>query len=97
MSNENWGIRVLGEPSVATISSGGTPSRSRPEYFGGPIKWVKSGDLNDARITDTEETISERALEDSAAKLLPSDTVLIAMYGATVGRTAILKTDAATN
>jgi type I restriction enzyme S subunit len=97
MSERTWVKRILGDPTVATISSGGTPSRARPDYFGGSVKWVKSGDLNDATITNTEENISELGLRESAAKVQPVDTVLIAMYGATVGKTALLKTEAATN
>jgi type I restriction enzyme S subunit len=80
------------------ISSGGTSSRDRlSEYFGGSIPWVKSGELREKSISRTEETLTEIGLQNSSAKYLPKYTVLIAMYGATVGRTAILEIEATTN
>ncbi|MGI8468832.1 MAG: restriction endonuclease subunit S, partial [Pyrinomonadaceae bacterium] len=94
---EGWNSIQLGNDETAKTSSGGTPSRSKPDYFKGNIKWVKSGELNDNLIFDTEEKISEIGLAKSSAKLFPPDTLLIALYGATAGRTAILKTEAATN
>jgi type I restriction enzyme S subunit len=78
-------------------TSGGTPLRSRKEYFGGNIPWVKSGELEDNWIYGTEETITEEGLRNSNAKIFPKGTLLVAMYGATVGKTAILGVDAATN
>ncbi len=85
--------QVLGHPAprrrlgdVARTASGGTPKRSRSEFFGGPIPWIKSGELGDGIVTRTEETITEVALEESSAKLVPEGTVLIAMYGATIGK-----------
>ena len=92
-----WDVKVLGSSGIARISSGGTPDRTRLDYYQGTIPWVKSGELNDSTILDTEEHISEVALNDSSAKLFPINTVLVAMYGATVGRTAILKRECATN
>lgn len=78
--------------------SGGTPSRNKANrYFGGGIPWVKSGELRESIITETEETITPDALNESAAKLLPRDTLLVALYGATVGRIGILGIEAATN
>lgn len=97
MKNTSWKKRILGDEDVAFISSGGTPSRIRPEYFNGDIKWVKSGDLNDSHITTTEESISRLGLEKSAARIVPENSVLIALYGATVGKTGLLKIKAATN
>ncbi len=80
------------------ISSGGTPSRDKlGEYFGGSIPWVKSGELREKSISRTEETLTEIGLQNSSAKYFPKNTVLIAMYGATVGRTAILEIEATTN
>ena len=92
-----WPRVMLGDQKIATMGSGGTPSRQNAEYFKGKILWVKSGELKEAMITDTEEKISTVALNNSSAKIFPRNTVLIAMYGATVGRTAILGADAATN
>ncbi len=91
----NWRSRPLGE--LATTTSGGTPSRKRKDYYGGSIPWVKSGELKDDYISETEEHITEAGLKNSSAKLFPAGTVLIALYGATVGKTSILRTDASTN
>lgn len=77
--------------------SGGTPSRANKAYYGGNIPWVKSGELREDTITQTEETITERALKESSAKLVPKGAILLAMYGATVGRMAFLGVEAATN
>jgi len=69
------------------FTSGGTPSRKRPEYYeGGTIPWVKTKELHDRPILDTEEHITAEALASSSAKLLPTQTILMAMYGATVGQ-----------
>ena len=78
--------------------SGGTPSRSEASrYFGGSIPWVKSGELREGIITTTDETITDLGLRESAAKLLPKNTLLVALYGATVGRIGVLGIQAATN
>src|SRR5580700_2460676 len=82
---------------LAKTATGGTPPRSNRAYFAGTIPWVKSGELNDNVIYDTEEHLSSDALHDSSAKVFPKGTVLVALYGATVGKTAILETAAATN
>jgi type I restriction enzyme S subunit len=66
-------------------------------YFGGNIPWVKSGELGDGHVFDTEETLSELGLKSSNAKLFPKGTLCIALYGATVGKLGILEVDAATN
>jgi type I restriction enzyme S subunit len=90
-----WQSRPLSE--LATTASGGTPNRNGKDYFGGIIPWVKSGELNDNCIHKTEEHITETGLRNSSAKIFPAGTVLIAMYGATVGKTAVLKANASTN
>jgi len=95
VSEKDWQFRPLGE--LSTTASGGTPSRKRKDYYGGTIPWVKSGELNDDYIFDTEEHITEEGLKNSSAKLFPSGTVLIALYGATVGKTSILSREASTN
>lgn len=82
---------------VAQWGSGGTPSRKNPEYFTGVIPWVKTGELNDSIIYNTEERITQNAITHSSAKLFPANSVLIAMYGATIGKTAILGIPATTN
>ena len=74
-----------------TFTSGGTPSRKKPEYFkNGTIPWVRSKELNDGVIVEVEEYITADALQNSSAKILPKDTDLLAMYGATVGKLGIL-------
>ncbi|MCC6549713.1 MAG: restriction endonuclease subunit S [Ignavibacteriaceae bacterium] len=81
----------------AKTMSGGTPLRNNNDYFGGSIPWIKSGELRDGYISRAEEYITERGLSNSSAKLHPTGTLLIAMYGATAGRTAITNIEAATN
>jgi len=84
--------------SFCEITSGGTPLRDKADvYFGGDIPWVKSGELRDSAITKTEEKLTQLGLENSSAKIFPKHSVLVALYGATVGRTGILEIDAATN
>ncbi|MBX9903746.1 MAG: restriction endonuclease subunit S [Burkholderiales bacterium] len=88
------------EVSIANFcqtGSGGTPSRSNTNYYGGTIPWIKSGELRDEPLRATEEFITEQALKDSSAKIVPAGAILIAMYGATVGRTALLEFEATTN
>lgn len=88
--------KKIGE--ICKISSGGTPSRQNNEYYeNGTIKWIKTGDLKNKNLYDASEFITEDALNNSSAKLFPPETVLIAMYGATIGACSILKTEAATN
>ena len=86
---------LLGE--VCKTTSGGTPSRKKPDYFSGSIPWVKSGELPDGPVVEIEESISEEALRQSSAKLFPAGTLLMALYGATVGKLGILTKPAATN
>ena len=91
----SWMWTTLGE--VGTWQSGGTPSRSNKSYYGGNIPWLKTGDLNDGLITDILESITEEAVSNSSAKLNPIGSVLIAMYGATIGKLGILTIPATTN
>jgi len=78
--------------------SGGTPSRTEIErYYSGVIPWVKSGELRESLITATEEHVTDLALKETSVKLVPAGAVLLAMYGATVGRLAILGIEATTN
>ncbi|WP_240045224.1 restriction endonuclease subunit S [Pseudomonas viridiflava] len=90
-----WTATTLGD--VANWGSGGTPSRSESSFYGGTIPWIKSGELNSRYVTTAQEHITEAALNGSSAKLFPAGSVAIAMYGATIGKTAILGIDAATN
>lgn len=77
--------------------SGGTPSRDIPEYYEGDIPWIKSGDLKENIVTSATEFISREAIKKSSAKIVSQGAILVAMYGATVGRMALLGIDAATN
>lgn len=79
------------------ILSGGTPNRSISSYYGGNIPWVKTGEVQDCIIYDTEEKITEEGLKNSSAKVFPKGTLLVALYGATAAKLAILAIDAATN
>lgn len=90
-----WEWKKLND--LCKTTSGGTPSRGNPGYFSGDIPWIKSGELNDGLITDSEEHITADAIESSNAKKLLKGTLLIAMYGATVGKLGILDIEAATN
>ena len=92
---ESWAWTTLGE--VGTWQSGGTPSRSNKTYYGGNIPWLKTGDLNDGLISDIPESITEEAVANSSAKINPTGSVLIAMYGATIGKLGILTFPATTN
>ncbi|BDQ02087.1 MAG: hypothetical protein KatS3mg036_1054 [Ignavibacterium sp.] len=92
---ESWEVKEMSE--ITKITSGGTPSRKIPKYYTGENLWVKSGELEDNIIEDTEEKITDEAIANSSAKIFPQDTILIAMYGATVGKTAILKKKSTTN
>lgn len=88
---------VLKIADIADTSSGGTPNRGMPEYYNGDIPWVKSGELKDGLITTCDEFITEAGLKNSSAKLFPKGTLLVAMYGANIGKTGVLDFDATTN
>jgi type I restriction enzyme S subunit len=77
--------------------SGTTPSRQRADYYGGTIPWVKSGELRESEITKTEEYVTDSALAETSLKLVPASALLVAMYGATVGRVGLLGIEATTN
>jgi type I restriction enzyme, S subunit len=91
-----WEVKRLGE--LYKTGSGGTPSRLIPEFFAQKgFNWVKTGELLDSFIFETEEKIAPIGLKNSSAKLCPIGTVIIAMYGATIGQLGILASEAATN
>ena len=86
--------------SFTTVMSGGTPDRSISEYWtGGNIRWVKTTELQNCFISDTEEHITQLGLDNSSAKIIPANAILIAMYGQgkTRGMTAYLSSECATN
>ena len=92
---QGWVWTTLGE--IGNWQSGATPSRMQKEYYEGTIPWLKTGDLNDGLITEIPEKITEKALEETSVRLNPSGSVLIAMYGATIGKVGILTYPATTN
>ena len=92
---ESWEWVRLGE--LGEWCSGATPSRQHPEYFGGEIPWLKTGDLNDGYIKEVPESITDEGFQHSSTKINPIGSVLIAMYGATIGRLGILQIPATTN
>lgn len=94
-NKKNWDIAILKD--IILTASGGTPSRKKIQYFQGNIPWVKSGELTDSYIYETEEHISESAVHSSSAKIFPKGSLLIALYGATIGKMAFLGVPAATN
>ena len=92
---ESWEWQKLGD--IGTWQSGATPSRLNKEYYGGNIPWLKTGDLDDGYVYEIPETITQKALEETSVKLNPAGSVLIAMYGATIGKVGILTFPATTN
>ena len=84
---------------VCSIGSGGTPSRNHPEYYEGTIPWIKTGEILNEIIYETEENITQEAINNSSAKVYPKGSLIMAMYGQgmTRGRTAKLGIDATTN
>jgi len=84
--------------TVVETTSGGTPNRKIEEFYeNGSVCWVKSKELQGSFITDTEEKITNEALVKSAAKIIPANSVMIAMYGATVGEYGIISKEMACN
>ena len=90
-----WCETTLG--SIGKWQSGATPSRLCKDYYGGNIPWLKTGDLNDGIIQSIPEYITEKALEETSVKLNPKGSILLAMYGATIGKIGILSIPATTN
>lgn len=96
MIPKGWEVGVVGD--IYHTSSGGTPSRKRAEYYdGGTINWLKTKELDDGFIFSTEEKITKVGLANSSAKVFSRRTVVMAMYGATVGKLGILANESSTN
>jgi type I restriction-modification system DNA methylase subunit/restriction endonuclease S subunit len=99
---KNWEVNKFEEFSTVKydaklIGSGGTPSRTNPSFFSGNINWFKSGELNNTTIYESSEKINEEAIKNSNAKLLPVNTVMLALIGATIGDVGILGKEGSTN
>ena len=92
---ETWIWIRVGD--IGSWGSGATPSRTNPAYYGGSIPWLKTGDLNDGFIKEVPEYITELALEKTSVRLNPVGSVLMAMYGATIGKLGILEIPVTTN
>ena len=92
---DTWKWVRLGE--IGDWGSGATPSRTNTEYYGGDIPWLKTGDLTDGYIYDVPEYITRLALEKTSVRLNPKGSILIAMYGATIGKLGILTKAMTTN
>ncbi|MBF2079848.1 MAG: restriction endonuclease subunit S [Synechococcales cyanobacterium T60_A2020_003] len=95
MIPEDWGIQQIGDFCICF--SGGTPSTSNPNYYGGRIPWITSSDLNEIRIKSVKGRISSNGLANSSAKMVEAGTLLIALYGATAGVSAITEVSGAIN
>ncbi|AIF42180.1 restriction endonuclease subunit S [Virgibacillus sp. SK37] len=92
---KNWTWTRLGE--IGDWGSGSTPKRGNRAYYDGNISWLKTGELKDGYINDSEEKITELALKECSLRLNKPGDVLIAMYGATIGKLGILEIEATTN
>jgi restriction endonuclease S subunit len=92
---DGWEPSTLGQ--IAKWGSGGTPRSGVASYYGGNIPWAVIGDLTEAIVLTTEKSITEAGLAASSAKLIESGTVMIAMYGASIGRTGVTGREMATN
>jgi type I restriction enzyme S subunit len=95
--DSNWISAKIGD--IATVTSGGTPSRDKKAYWGGDIPWVTTSEIKYKHIYDSREKITAEGLKHSSAKLFHPDTILMAMYGQgnTRGDVAKLEIEAATN
>lgn len=92
---DNWCWERIG--NIGSWSAGATPSRTNPDYYGGDVPWLKTGDLNDGTVTSVPEYITDLALQKTSVRLNPAGSVLMAMYGATIGKLGILAIPMTTN
>jgi restriction endonuclease S subunit len=92
---DDWFETSLGE--IADWGSGGTPKADNAAYYGGTIPWCVIGDLTEGEVWETEKTISQLGLTNSSAKIIDPGSILLAMYGASIGRTGISAIPMATN
>lgn len=95
MIPEGWKVGTLGDFCKCLL--GGTPSRSKEEYWNGDVNWINSGEINKFRILEASEKITELGLSKSATKLLPKKTTVLAITGATLGQVSLLEIDTCTN
>lgn len=95
MIPEGWKVGTLGDFCKCLL--GGTPSRSKEEYWNGEVNWINSGEINKFRILEASEKITELGLAKSATKLLPKKTTVLAITGATLGQVSLLEIDTCAN
>ena len=91
----SWTWARMGQ--IGDWGAGSTPQRSNQDYYGGNILWLKTGELNNGIVYDTEEKITQRAFQDYSLRMNKIGDVLIAMYGATIGKLAIVGKELTTN
>ena len=92
---KEWEVLRIDE--LVNSYAGGTPNRSKPEYFQGNIPWICSSEVNQSSVSWTNEKITEAGFKYSSVKWVPKDSVLVAMYGATAGQVSYLNIRATTN
>ena len=92
---DSWHQSELGK--IAKWGSGGTPKSGTKAFYGGEIPWAVIGDLTESWVSQTAQTITKAGLEKSSAKIIEPGTVMLAMYGASIGRTGIAAVKMATN
>ena len=90
-----WAQAPMG--AVARWSSGGTPNAGTARYYGGEIPWAVIGDLTEGLVWNTAASLTKEGLAKSSAKIVPEGTILLAMYGASIGRIGIAARSMATN
>ena len=93
---EGWSVGKV-QDLASKMASGGTPTSTNIDYYGGDVLWFSTKELTDNFLLDSEKHITQTGLENSSAKLFPEDTVLMAIYAATVGRLGILTQEASFN
>ena len=91
-----WRMAMLAE-CCERVESGGTPKRTVPEYWGGNVPWLTSGEVRNPIVFDTKEKISDLGVRNSSAKLWPKGTTVVAMYGATAGEVCLLAESSTAN
>lgn len=91
-----FGITRIGD-ICKKVCSGGTPTSSNPDYYDGGIPWLNTNEVNFCNIYSTNKTISEEGLNHSAAKYIPVNSIIVAMYGVTAGKCAVAKIPLTTN
>ena len=94
-ADPRWGKKRLGD--VCDCVLGGTPSRNNARYWGGDVAWINSGKVNELRIVAPSEFITREGLNNSATKILPKHTTVLAITGATLGQVSLLEIDSAAN